>query len=126
MEDTVFNVLIGGRYVKQVSGIGACAFFQDHMSAEDTSRMRLFVPRSNDCIVQRCPMLFSVANDQLHHKHVFVANKRLAEKNAFVEHACVLAFAGGAAVGNITDTFKPLDVAIPLRVLSFAPIRLTI
>ena len=97
------------------------------MSAEDTSRTRVCVSRSNDRIVEQCPTLLSVANDKINHKHVaLVENIIVAEKNTFGDRGCMFTFCGAAAVGNIFDAFKAVDVAIPLRVLSLFPMELTI
>jgi len=42
------------------------------------------------------------------------------------DHGCVFAFVGAAAIGNLTDAFKPLAMAMPLQVVSVLPTESTI
>ena len=94
---------------------------------QKTSRTHVCVSRSNDWIVQQCPTLLPVANDKINHKHVaLVENIIVAEKNTFGDRGCMFTFCGAAAVGDIFDAFKAVDVAIPLQALPFFSMELTI
>jgi len=53
-------------------------------------------------------------------------NDILMHECLFSDHGCVLAFNGGAAVGNTMDSFKPLDMAMSLQVVSVLSMENTI
>ena len=102
-------------------------FFKNHMSAEDTSRLRVFASHSKDWTVQQCPMLLQPPMiNEIASVSFLLRTRRLQRKSLFVHHGCMFAFEGGAAVAKTISTFKTLDVAIILRVLSLSPMELTI
>lgn len=66
--------------------------------------------------------------ERVHHSIVSkdVEHNILMDGSSFVDHGCVFAFVGGAALGNATDSFKLLDTAMPLQVVSLLPMERTI
>ena len=76
-------------------------FFKNHMSAEDTSRLRVFASHSKDWTVQQCPMLLQPPMiNEIASVSFLLRARRLQRKSSFVHHGCMFAFEGGAAVAK--------------------------
>ena len=103
-------------------------FFKNPMSAEDTSRLRVFASHSKDWTVQQCPMLLQppMINEIASVSFLLRTRRLQREKARLSLMVACFAFEGGATVAKTISTFKTLDEAIILRVLSLSPMEFTI
>lgn len=101
-----------------------CVFFKDEMS-QAISITNLFLQPVTGCCVLRRPLLLPSANAKFQRTSVTLSNlteiKRLDKKRMFAEANTIFAFIGGVAVGKVSDSFKPLGIALPLCVVSESP-----